>query len=83
MEVFLFLSVAAAGRGGGGDRKDRCRWKKGVTGSAFRQGGDWSMWEPLALLTGHFCSPKCLQLLTVRLCQVERAVLTLKEPVFF
>lgn len=40
---FFFSSFAAAGRGEGGrggggvgDRKDRCRRRKGVTGSAYQ-----------------------------------------------
>lgn len=60
------LSVAARGSskevgeetgrtdGGGG---------RGLQEVHFRQAGDWSMWEPLALLTGHFCSLNYLQLL--------------------
>ena len=27
--------------------------RKGLQEVHFRQGGDWSMWDPLALLTGH------------------------------
>lgn len=37
----------------GRDRKERCRGRKGLQ---FRQGGDWLMWDPLALLTGHVWS---------------------------
>lgn len=47
----------------GGDRKERCRRRKGLQEVQFRQGGDWSMWDPLALLTGHFWSLKYLRLL--------------------
>lgn len=47
----------------GGDRKERCRRRKGSQEVQFRQGGDWSMWDPLALLTGHFWSLKYLWLL--------------------
>lgn len=32
--------------------------ERGLQEVHFRQGGDWSMWDPLALLTGHFCSLK-------------------------
>lgn len=36
--------------------------RKGLQEVHFRQGGDWSMWDPLALLTGHVWSLKYLQL---------------------
>lgn len=32
--------------------------RKGLQVVHFRQGGDWSMWDPLALLTGHVWSLK-------------------------
>lgn len=35
--------------------------KGGLQEVHIRQGGDWSMWDPLALLTGHFWSVKYLR----------------------